>query len=135
MDKKHKRYLKLNLMSLFFAGVSFISITLAWFAYSGLATVETVINVKAWQIEFKKGENKQNSLINVTLNDVYPGMQVKNEIININNLGDDDATLDYEIKSARIFDDTVTASSQQELEDILSHNYPFKINMSLSQCR
>ena len=132
MDKKHKRYLKLNLMSLFFAGVSFISITLAWFAYSGLATVETVINVKAWQIEFKKGENKQNSLINVTLNDVYPGMQVKNEIININNLGDDDATLDYEIKSARIFDDTVTASSQQELEDILSHNYPFKINMSLS---
>lgn len=132
MDKKYKRYLKLNIMSLFFTGVSFISITLAWFAYSGLATVDTVINVKAWQIEFKKGENKQDSLINVTLNDVSPGMQVKSEVININNLGDDDAAIDYEIKSARIFDNVITASSQEELEDILSHNYPFKINMSLS---
>ena len=132
MSNKQKRYLKLNLMSLFFTGISFISITLAWFAYSGIATVETTINVKAWQIEFKKGENKQDSLINVTLNDVSPGMQTKSEIININNLGDDDATIYYEIKSARIFDDVITASSKEELEHKLSHNYPFKINMSLS---
>ena len=132
MSNKQKRYLKLNLMSLFFTGISFISITLAWFAYSGIASVETTINVKAWQIEFKKGEVKQDSLINVTLNDVSPGMQTKSEIININNLGDDDASIDYEIKSARIFDDVISASSQAELEDILSHNYPFKINMSLS---
>ena len=80
MSNKQKRYLKLNLMSLFFTGISFISITLAWFAYSGIATVETTINVKAWQIEFKKGENKQDRLINVTLKDVSPGMQTKNEI-------------------------------------------------------
>lgn len=132
MSNKQKRYLKLNLMSLFFTGISFISITLAWFAYSGIASVETTINVKAWQIEFKKGESKQDSLINVTLNDVSPGMQTKSEIININNLGDDDASIDYEIKSARIFNDVITANSKAELEDILSHNYPFKINMSLS---
>ena len=132
MSNKQKRYLKLNLISLFFTGISFISITLAWFAYSGIASVETTINVKAWQIEFKKGEAKQDSLINVTLNDVSPGMQTKSEIININNLGDDDASIDYEIKSARIFNDVITANSKAELEDILSHNYPFKINMSLS---
>lgn len=132
MDKKHKRYLKLNLMSLFFTGISFISITLAWFAYSGIAKVETTINVQAWQIKFTKSGTPQSNTIYVTLNDVSPGMQVKSEVIDISNLGDADATIDYEIKSARIFDDVITASSLEELEDKISHNYPFKINMSLS---
>ena len=45
MAKRYKKYLKLNIMSLFFAGLSFISITLAWFAYSGLVTAKTEINV------------------------------------------------------------------------------------------
>ena len=48
MKRKHKLYLKLNLMSLFFIGVSFISVTLAWFAYSGLTSVKTEIGVKAY---------------------------------------------------------------------------------------
>ena len=132
MDNKRKRYMKLNIMSLFFTGISFISITLAWFAYSGLATVETVINVQAWQIKFTKGEKEQSNIIHVTVKDVSPGMQVKSEIIDINNLGDADASLDYEIKSARIFDEVITETDKQKVEDILSHNYPFKINMSLS---
>ena len=50
MEKRHKVYLKLNLMSIFFIVVSFISVTLAWFAYSGLASVATEVNVKAWYI-------------------------------------------------------------------------------------
>jgi hypothetical protein len=51
---RHKSYLRLNLVSLFFVLVSFISVTLAWFAYSGLANVATEIDVKAWYIEFEK---------------------------------------------------------------------------------
>ena len=47
MKKKHQVYLRLNLMSLFLIAVSFISVTLAWFAYSGLATVSTEVDVKA----------------------------------------------------------------------------------------
>ncbi len=133
MNKKYKRYLKLNIMSLFFTGISFISITLAWFAYSGLATVETTINVKAWQIQFTKNEQVQSNNIVVSLNDISPGMQVKSEVIDINNLGDDDALIDYEIKSARVFDEVITINNEQDkIEDILSHDYPFHINMSLS---
>ena len=56
MEKKHKAYIKLNIMSLFFVVVSFISITLAWFAYSGFASVETEVDVKAWYIDFKQGD-------------------------------------------------------------------------------
>ena len=45
MEQRHKAYIKLNIMTLFFIAVSFISITLAWFAYSGLITARTEINV------------------------------------------------------------------------------------------
>ena len=37
MDRKYKAYLKLNVMSLFLIAISSISVTLAWFAYSGFA--------------------------------------------------------------------------------------------------
>ena len=46
MKKKTKLYLRLNLMSLFFVAVSFISVTLAWFVYSGLSRVTTEVTVK-----------------------------------------------------------------------------------------
>ena len=54
MKNKKKLYLRLNLISLFFVVVSFISVTLAWFVYSGLSTVSTEVNVKAWYIELEK---------------------------------------------------------------------------------
>ena len=54
MKSRHRLLLKSNLISLFFIAMSFMSITLAWFAYSGLSTVSTDIDVKAWYIEFDK---------------------------------------------------------------------------------
>ena len=36
--------------------ISSISVTLAWFAYSGLAKVTTEIDIKSWLIEFEKNE-------------------------------------------------------------------------------
>ena len=56
MNRKHKAYIKLNVMSLFFIAVSSISVTLAWFAYSGIGKVSTEIEVKSWLIEFEKNE-------------------------------------------------------------------------------
>lgn len=137
MEKKHKVYLKLNLMSLFFIAVSFISITLAWFAYSGLASVETEIGVKAWYIEFQKGAEEVSNNIVISLSEIYPGMETVNEEVNIKNLGDSDAQLNYSIVSARILDTeyvpnggTITSDS---LEDALSHDYPFHVNINLSK--
>ena len=61
-EKSRRRsYIKLNILSLFFTAVSFISVTLAWFAYSGLVTTQTEVNVKAWFIEFN---NKGNAVSN-----------------------------------------------------------------------
>lgn len=132
MERKHKLYLKLNIMSLFFVGVSFISITLAWFAYSGLITARTEINVKSWQIEFNNKGQKASNELTISLDEIYPGMDTVSEKIEIRNLGDTAATIDYDIASARILDETLTESDQDTLKDILSHNYPFHIDMSLS---
>lgn len=131
MEKRHKRYLKLNLLSLFFAAVSFISITLAWFAYSGIVNTATEIDVKAWQIKFSKSGKPVTNDVVISLPNVSPGMQTVSETIKIENLGDSPASLSYEITSARILDETLTETGT-ELEDKLSHDYPFHINMSLS---
>ncbi len=140
MKRRFKFYLKLNLMSVVFIIVSFISVTLAWFAYSGLSKVSTDIGVKAWYIELKKdGETVSNDIV-ISLDDIYPGMETVDELVTINNLGDSNATIRYSISSARILDDPedeyivddVIYTSDQ-VEDILSHDYPFHINISLSK--
>lgn len=134
MDKRYKKYLKLNIMSLFFAGLSFISITLAWFAYSGLVTAKTEINVKTWSIAFTQdGQPASNNII-IPLTTITPGMQTVSETINIKNNGDTDAALSYEITSARILDQTYKSNGKKGyLEDLLAQTYPFHINISLSE--
>lgn len=134
MKERHKRYLKLNIMSLFFISVSFISITLAWFAYSGIASTKTEIDVKSWLVEFKKGENKISNDIAIAVTDIYPGMETFHESIKIFNQGDSDAQLSYNITSVRIFDDEISGleNTNEKLIDHLSHDYPFKINASVS---
>lgn len=140
MKKRYGAYLKLNLMSIFFIAVSFISVTLAWFAYSGLSKVSTEVGVKAWYIELEKnGETVTNDII-ISLSEIYPGMEPVDEIVKIKNLGDSDAQVNYSIVSARILDaiednyvvDEETTSSEY-VEDSLSHEYPFHININLSK--
>ena len=133
MEKKYKVYVKLNLMSVFFIALSFISITFAWFAYSGLAKVSTDIGVSAWYIQFKQGETDVSDDIVISLDDVYPGMERKSEKVSIENLGDLDADINYDISSVRILDDEISLNEleQLEVEDKLAHDYPFHINIKL----
>lgn len=139
MELRHKVYLRLNLVSIVFIAISFISVTLAWFAFSGLSHVSTEIGVKAWYIELNKdGQPVSNDII-ISLSDIYPGMDIVDELVSVKNLGDSDAMLSYQIVSARILGDeendytiseTVTSNY---VEDKLSHDYPFHININLSK--
>ena len=72
--KRYKRYLKINLISLLFIVVSFSSLTLAWFAYSGLTNTSMDIDVKGWYIELERGGKKSTNKIEVSLPEIYPGM-------------------------------------------------------------
>lgn len=136
MKSKYKSYIRLNIVSLFFIAVSFISVTLAWFAYSGIAKVGTEIDVKAWNIEFSKGDEPVSNNIVISLSEIYPGMDIVDEQVRIKNTGDSDAHLKYSIASVRILDDqfTITDSTDKKaIEDQLAHDYPFHININLSK--
>lgn len=139
MKKKTKLYLRLNLISIFFVAVSFISVTLAWFVYSGLSTVKTEVSVKAWYIEMQRnGEPESNDIV-ISLDEIYPGMEPIVEEVKIRNLGDSDAQVKYSINSIRILDkekDNYVASEtvkSEYIEDVIAHEYPFKINIDLSK--
>lgn len=132
LKKRRRSYLKLNIMSLFFTAVSFISVTLAWFAYSGLVTTQTEVNVKAWYIEFNKNGKSVSNNIVISLNDIYPGMETKSEVIDIKNSGDSSASIAYKIKAIRILGNEIDVSDPEFSQDKISHFYPFHINMALS---
>ncbi len=139
LSKKHKAYLKLNIISILFTVISFISATLAWFAYSGLVAVKTEVGVRAWYIEFEKNNEVVSNDIVISANDIHPGMEPISEFITIKNYGDSDARLTYNINSARLLDkeedyyETSDQVTSEYIEDTLSHDYPFHINISLSK--
>ena len=138
LSKKKKVYLRLNIVSILFAIISLMSVTLAWFAYSGLATARTEVGVKAWYIEFEKNNETVSNNIVISLEDIYPGMEPKKEEITIKNMGDVDTKLKYNISKARILDSsedyyqTSDNMTSDYIEDALSHNYPFHIDITLS---
>lgn len=141
--KRYKRYLKINLISLLFIVVSFSSLTLAWFAYSGLTNTSMDIDVKGWYIELERGGKKSTNKIEVSLPEIYPGMDTVVEKVKLKNLGDYDASLKYSIETARILgneednyvinEELDNGLTSEYVEDVLSHNYPFHININLSR--
>lgn len=139
LSRKHKVYLKLNIVSILFAVVSLMSVTLAWFAYSGLVDIETEVGVKAWYIEFEKNDEAITNDIVISLADIYPGMDTVKETIKVKNLGDTDAKLKYKISEARILDDAADYYEMDDdikseyIEDALANKYPFHINISVSK--
>lgn len=137
MDKRRKVNIRLSIMSITFMVISFISVTLAWFAYSGLSKVDTDVTVKSWYIEFKRGEEVTTKDIVISLDDVKPGMETNTEEIVINNKGDSDASIKYKIEYVKILnEDNMTSSldtTSDYIEDAIAHNYPFHINMGLDR--
>lgn len=136
MNVRYKRYLKIYMVPIIFIATSFIFTTFAWFAYSGLRKVSTEVDVKAWYIELSKSGDVVTNDIVITLDDVYPGMETVDEIVNIENKGDSDAKLSYKIVSARILDSSISGDALEDnqfLSDSLSHEYPFHVNIDLSK--
>ena len=137
MRSYYKKYLKkIYIVPIVFIATSFIFTTFAWFAYSGLRSVSTEMDVKTWHIELTKSNETINNNIVITLDDVYPGMETVDEIISIQNQGDSDAKLSYKIVSSRILDSEINGEelqNNQMLVDSLSHEYPFHLNIDLSK--
>ena len=124
------------ILTTLFMAFMFISVTYAWFTFSGNVGLGTSALVKSWFIEFKDGEAIIDNDIMISSNEIYPGMETIYEDITIDNKGDSDANLAIRINSARILNEeklipNVNITSE-DIQDRLAHNYPFKINIEVA---
>ena len=121
--------------------------TFAWFIYATKVDNHISVHVKAWNVVFEAGENQVTNNINLTVDDLYPGMEDYSYEIKAYNRGEVSATLSYKILSARILNEeyiTVDGRAElnqqaqagdltsQQLENKLLNDYPFSIAMAIS---
>jgi len=103
----------------------------AWFIFSTKVSMGLTGHVASWSINFTSGSGDQVTYMTLHVDRVYPGMEEASEILNIANTGTEDADLNYEILSFRIFNDEYDQSgtlTSEDLEDMLKNDYPFKFD-------
>ncbi len=127
---------KLKIFVLILIVILFASVTYAWFTGMNSTTVSAVVDVRAWNIEFTDDSTSVTNSIVITSAEIYPGMETVTEVIEINNFGDADAKLYTYVESARVFEEdlllTDPVRTSEQIEDALAHEYPFHIDVSLS---
>ena len=121
--------------------------TFAWFIYTTKVDSSISVHVKAWDVLFKNGEDDVTSSMIITVDNVYPGMEQFLKQVSAYNNSDISATLSYRVLEANILgDEYITTEGRadrgeepdpddltnEELVYILSHNFPFVINLSIS---
>lgn len=106
----------------------------AWFVYVTRVDSSITAKVRSWNVMFQVHDNNIASEVHFNVGEIYPGMTDYNDYASIVNTGETTGEAFFKIKSVQIFNDTYTDSnySQGELIDILTSNYPFEIDISLT---
>lgn len=133
LNKSHlkRKLVKFNFTTIFFFGLSLISVTFAWFAYSNIVNNDLKVEIKSWNINITQDNTVISNQIGVEISDFYPGSEPFNKTIMINNSGDIGANISYKIKYMRIFDTEYELDDQEGLFNMLSQELPFTINFSV----
>ena len=146
MSKKNKK-IKLKPSRIIFLIVLIASNTLAWFIYATKIDSNVSVHVKGWNVVFEASENEVTDVVNITVDDLYPGMSNYSYDISAYNNSEVSATITYKILEARILSTTYVTQegranngepvqagdlTSSALEYKLSHEYPFTISLSLS---
>lgn len=126
---------RMRLSTLLLLAVTIASNSFAWFIYA--TRVKSTINahIEAWDIKFRADENDISENITFNVSDMYPGMPTYTESLTCYNYGEQEATITYEIVSAKILGTLYSVDeslSSRVLLNRLENNYPFKIRFSLS---
>lgn len=110
--------------------------TYAWFLFS--TKVETGINakVRAWNILFETKDQQVVEHLQFDIDEVYPGMTTYTDYATVNNKGDGEASLQFSLESMTILGDRYVADgttyTSDDLLDMLSNDYPFKVSLTLT---
>lgn len=116
--------------------VTFASSTFAWFVYATKVATGITAHIDAWNIMFTSEDNSIEEYINFYIPNIYPGMTDFTDSITAYNLGEKNATVSYEVISARILTTNINTEESLitpvQLENMLAGNYPFSITFDLA---
>ena len=152
-NKKKKKNIFLLLLKrikishLVILAILLIANTYAWFIYVNTVTNRIDVHVTSWKVDFTEGENQISDYVDVTVNNVYPGMTTFTKEVQAHNYGEVNATVTYAILEADIMGDnyltkegkedagqqtTAADLTSAQLESSLASDYPFHITFTLS---
>lgn len=106
----------------------------AWFVYVTRVDSSITARVRSWNVMFQVHDNDIASEVTFNVGDIYPGMPDYNDYASIVNTGETSGEAYFVIKSVQIFNDEYTDDdyTSDELLDILNDDYPFEIDISLT---
>ena len=120
----------------------------AWFIYATEVSNGVNAHVRSWKIMFRAGEQEISNYVEINIENIYPGMPTFVKELTAYNMSEVPATMSFEILEARILDEEITTTegmiengstptgeemSSAELTEYLKTNYPFKIDVSISE--
>lgn len=128
--KKLKK--RIRRRTLFFLIIALIANTFAWFIYTNKVSNSITTGVRSWKITFDQDGQTLEQNVVFDFDDIYPGIATQRKSIDITNDGEMKAYISYNVESIQIFDDVYTSDNytEEELINILSNNYPFKITFN-----
>lgn len=112
-----------------------VSSTLAWFTYSSAVDFSMTAHIKAWSVEL---DAKYDDVYEFNLSDMYPGMDVSTETVNIKNSGEVDASIGININSLTLFGEVQEYGVDYVIErsadgkEYIVRGYPFELKFILS---
>lgn len=131
--------LRVLILPLVFSFIFLIFGTYAWFTYFSDVNGTMTGHVIGWNIDFS-GDSEIEDEYNVTIDEIYPGMEnFKSELV-ISNSGEATAFLAFNIVEASILGEKYVIGDTYEGETItseyllnkLTNSYPFKFKLNIS---
>ncbi len=106
----------------------------AWFTYVTRVDTSITAKVRSWNVMFQVHDNNIANSVTFNAGEMYPGMNNYHDYASIVNTGETAGDAYFVIKRVQIFDDVYTSSNytNAQLLSILANNYPFKIDVALS---
>jgi hypothetical protein len=106
----------------------------AWFIYITKVDTSIKAKVRSWNIMIEVHDENVASDITFNVSEMYPGMPNYHDYATVINNGESQGTLEFVIKRVQIFDSVYTLDdyTSDQLVEMLADNYPFKIDVSLT---
>lgn len=137
MKEKSKKVFKTIKRLRYFLIIAILLLSInayAWFVYITKVDTSITARVRSWNVMFQAHDTTIVSEVIFSVGEIYPGMPDYNDFATITNNGESTGSLTFRIKSVQIFENTYTEDdyTTEELVAMLADNYPFKIDVQLT---